>query len=466
MMSAGTLQLLSTLLTAGPEGATRQHLVAKADIAVSTFYRLIKPLLQGGMVVEEGQRYRLPLGNLHNFRFKLWHDTQCLWALPPADRDAVLDIATQAQTHLKDNLQVLWLVGSAASGTLTAASDLDFLALVKEDVLYHPSGQRSVNFVMMPEADFDANLAQADDFVLAALRSGLVLFDKGRAQSIYEHSPAIGLSSVQAQDAETAIARQRNRLLRYIEADAPDMAARALQAVAIKTAWRMLRTMNVLPPPKAQLVALCERYFGAGFAGRVDQALRLSSTTASRQLALNRTFEEVNHRFNQALSHLKTYTALPTAGSVEFNQLCLQWVQEFFPHDEVLTASDHPAQGIDILVRSRSGKAVRYAFDCVARDRIDMSMGAVSRKFERLAAYPHAVLLANVNRKLPILDRPAPFSDDVVAAARQHGIVLVTGLDLLQAHNRVHLEELRPDQLQTELLGGPPARRRTRAAAP
>jgi hypothetical protein len=441
MMPPAALQLLSALLEVGPEGAPRQHLVAKAGIVTSTFYRILKPLMQNGLIVQVGDRYHLPLGNLHNFRFKLWHDASQLYQLAPPDRGAILDILAHARHHLGDNLKVLWLVGSAASDTLTADSDLDFLALVGEETLYHPASQRPVNFVVMTQVGFDAERAQGDDFVLAALRSGLVLFDGGTAQAIYEKAPTIALSIDQRHQAEAGIERQHKRLFHFVEAKAGDESRRALQAMAIKTAWFMLRSMNVAPPPKNRLVPLCEEYFGPRFATLLRQAIGKQAIPVSKQLSLSRDLEETHTRFTQALSHLQAYAALPYAGALPLRQLCAQIFHEWLPTD-----------------------SSRYLVECKASNRLDMkTIQSLARTASRLHPTPHPVLVANVDRKIPVLDRPQPpFPDDVLKAAHTQGVVLLTGLDLLRAHNRQHLDERRVDQVLHDLLG--PARR-TRSKA-
>ena len=125
--SPASLKLLSSLSEIGGAGATREHLLQKADISTSTFYRQIGALIENGLVKAAGGRYSLALDGLYGYRFKLWHDVERLYRLLPEDRDMVLGVMSTMTAQARNKIKCLWLVGSAARGELQRESDLDFL---------------------------------------------------------------------------------------------------------------------------------------------------------------------------------------------------------------------------------------------------------------------------------------------------------------------------------------------------
>lgn len=453
-MPPAALELLAALLEVGPEGATREYLVLKAGIATSTFYRVLKPLLQQGLVVEDDRRYRMPLDNLHNFRFKQWLDAQHLYGLPVPDRNAILDIVDRAARQLRHNLLALWLVGSAARGRFTAESDLDFLVVVREDTAYEPEAHRPINFVVLTEEQFQRQLEGGDDFILAALRSGLLLYDAGFAQAAYEKPIPVTLSAAQAEEARDGLERHRQRMLRFLQVEDETQAMSAVQALAIKTAWLMLRTMNVLPPPKAELVSACERFFGSRFAGCIEQAIRRKPLSARRQLQLAAQLHEYHRRFNQHLSHLKAYAPFPSAGWVELEQLCVSLLRELLPDRRVESGEETPLP-VDVAVRNAKGHD--YVIQCVSLAR-DVEPDQVVEFKRKVSAFvgpdTRCVLVVNGQRDVPVLERAAKvFADDVAHAADEHGVLLLSGMQLLRAHNELHLEELPAARVVAQLVG-------------
>src|SRR2546421_6872906 len=103
--SPATLRLMTALIDVGPSGATREHLIRKADIGTTTFYRLIARLVEHGVVTASDSRYQLLLSNPYNLRFKLWYDMERLFRLASEDRNAVLDIASRSRRELGNNLR-------------------------------------------------------------------------------------------------------------------------------------------------------------------------------------------------------------------------------------------------------------------------------------------------------------------------------------------------------------------------
>ena len=81
--SPAALKLMAALADLGAAGGSRQYLMRKADISTSTFYRLIGPLIENGLVQVEGPTYLMAFSSPYCFRFKLWHDMERLYDLSP-----------------------------------------------------------------------------------------------------------------------------------------------------------------------------------------------------------------------------------------------------------------------------------------------------------------------------------------------------------------------------------------------
>ena len=123
--SPAALKLMAALADLGAGGGTRQYLMSKADISTSTFYRLIGPLIENGLVQVAGTTYVMAFSSAYCFRFKLWHDMERLYDLSPGDRDTVLSIASAIQSQPASGvIRALWLVGSGARDELTRIATL------------------------------------------------------------------------------------------------------------------------------------------------------------------------------------------------------------------------------------------------------------------------------------------------------------------------------------------------------
>lgn len=445
LQSSAVLQLMSALLDVGPEGATREHLVHKADIGTTTFYRAIKPLLQRGLVTEQGNRYVLPLTHPYNFRFKLWCDMEKLYDLDDQVRNEVLDIAQRAGQELGESLSALWLVGSAAHGTMNADSDLDFLAVVRKQTLYHPRGTRPINFVTMTEAEFRNKYAVRDDFVLTALRYGRLLRDSGFAQEFYEHAMPRTLPARQAQAKEGALERHRDNFLFFLRSKESEEARKALRSHAVSLARMMAQCFGELPRGKEDLIELSGQLFGKRFVRCLQRAVEQKGTAKS-MMELSRQLLTYQQRFHENLSHLKTFAPLTHAGGVEFEQLTATIMQELFADGERLEQGGHEGKDFDLSIRTSDGSMLVVA--CKTRERgleadalqpltaLRKTMGR--KEHDRL----YLVLLANTFRSLPLLERPAPFSQNLQQTASESMVRLLSGAELLRAHNVLHLEEL------------------------
>jgi hypothetical protein len=459
MMSPAALQLMAALLEVGARGATREHLVQKASIGTTTFYRVMKPLMESGHVQQEGHRYHLPLSDWYNYRFKLWYDAERLYELDEKDRGEVLDILDAARHRLGSSLRALWLVGSAAHRQLQASSDLDFLAVLEDQTLYHPEAARPVNFVTLTESEFQARLEQRDGFVLSAIQYGLLLFDRDFAQRCCSSAVQVQPGQRKVHDTERSVERHRTRVLEHLEDEEIDLAAQELQKMSVGLARLMLQAFSELPAGKADLVELSGLYFGPRFCQWLERCLKSKRSTSRQILSALRQGSDYNERFFQNMSHLKEFGRLPNAGGRELVQMASRILQELLPKREVATESNVAMamadRGSDLVM---SGAGLIWLFELKSLERaVDVGvvqrLAAAGRAYskENKAAAIRLVLIANNFRSVPVKDRPGAFPAAVVREARKLDVHLVSGIELLMAHNYLHLEEVPASQAVTVL---------------
>lgn len=447
-VSPAVVQLMAALLEVGAAGATREHLVKKADIGTTTFYRVLKPLMERGNVRQDANRYHLPLSDWYNYRFKLWYDAERLYELDDKDRNDVLDILQQARVILGPSLRALWLVGSAAHRQLQASSDLDFLAVLEEQTLYHPDATRPVNFVTLTEPEFRTRLEQRDGFVLSAIQYGLLLYDHDFAQPYYSDATPVQPGERKIHDVERSVERQRKRVLEHLEDDEVKLAAQELEKMSVALARLMLQSLGELPAGKADLVQLSGLYFGRRFQQWLEACMR--AKTSRQVLSALRQGTEYKARFLQNLSHLKAFAHLPQAGGVEFEQMTARIFQELLPKADVGTEKG-VGSGVDVIASTSPGHTYIVEVKSLERE-VDVAtvreLGARGRASSRQNRAKHIrlVLLANNFRSVPVKDRPRSFSPEVLKEAEKFNVGLISGVDLLMAHNYMHLEDVGSSQ--------------------
>lgn len=448
------LHVMIALLEVGPGGATREHLVKKAAIGTTTFYRVMKPLLERNVVVQKGSRYHLPLSDWYNFRFKLWHDAERLYQLDNKDRGDVLDIVNHARHSLGDSLLCLWLVGSAAHSTLLSTSDFDFLAVVQERTLYHTTASRDVNFVTLTEAEFRDRFDGRDAFLLSALHYGIVMFDREFAQPYCATNVTVEATDQKLHEADRAMDHQRKRFFTHLEDGDLDMAIGVLKTMAVTLTRIILQSLGELPAGKAELLHHAEVFFG----GHYHQWLRnvLSGRGDKKRLiTLVRQWTNYRDQYLKSTSHLKSFASLPYARGFEFEDQCATILQELLPKariDRDQRAADLEA---DVVVTT---DGLTYVFECKSLERqVDVAvldkMSAQTHEFARHhKAKTQAVLVANAWRSVPVMERAELFTPTVRSKADKAGVRLLSGVDLLRAHNMLHIEETPPHQAWKQLL--------------
>lgn len=442
--SPASLRLMTALLDVGPAGTTREHLIRKADIGTTTFYRLIGPLVEHGLVITSDNRYQVPLNNPYNLRFKLWYDMERLFRLPDEDRNAVLDIATRTRHELGNKLRCLWLVGSAAQDQLTLKSDLDFLAVTTRDSHFHPSATRKVNFVSMAEERFRDLYRRADGFIASALRYGIVLFERDFVQEFYAVPPPVTISPSAAHDEEQATEQLRGRFLQLVKEDRLDEARTALQAFATSVGRLLLRAFGELPPSRATLSAAAKAYFGRGVSASLSRALEVGELSKKSLVNLSRELSDYHHTFQQHVSHLTAFAALPSADPVTMQALCARVLSELAPGGSTLQSKDGDA------VTDLAGQQYVFQAKSLSAPLSAEHVRGPGRRRDRRK--PKMLLIANGFRDLPPLERGDAFTAEARKEAAAHDVALITGLELLRAHNTLHLESIPAAKILKALL--------------
>lgn len=454
--SPATLLVMIALLEVGPGGATREHLVKKAAIGTTTFYRVMKPLLERNVVTQQGPRYYLPMSAWYNFRFKLWHDAERLYQLTATDRGEVIDIMDHARHALGDSLLCLWLVGSAAHSTLLTTSDFDFLAVVKERTLYHPTATRDVNFVTLTEAEFRDLFDGRDAFLLSAVHYGIILFDRDFAQPYCATAVTVETTAQKLHEADRAMEHQRKRFFTHLEDGDLDLAAGVLKTMAVTLTRIILQSLGELPAGKPELLDEAEVFLGNRYHRWLRNVLSGQHDKKRRLIDMARQWSNYRDQYLKSTSHLKSFASLPHARGFEFENQCVTILQELLPKAQMDRNPSDP--GADVVLTT--GEGVTYLVQCKSLERqIDVGaldkMRALTREHAR---HHHAkmlpVLVVNAWRSLPVMERSEMFTPTIRSKADKAGVHLLSGVDLLRAHNMLHIEETSPHQAWKQLLSG------------
>lgn len=446
-----TVKLLGALVEFGQRGATRELLQQKTGLAKTTLYRALKPLLSRGIICEEGSLYRMPLDNAYNFLFKRLHSMGQVDELPQRDRDRVFSVIDHAKAHLQGHLVALWLVGSAAHQTMTKQSDLDFLAVIDKDVEYLPDLAYDVHFITMTEEEFKARWREKNNFLLTALRHGLLLEDKGFAQEFYAQPLPVQLQGAEFyQDAEE-LEEQKERFMLTIKARLFDEAAESLSHYAISITRKMLRVYNILPAGKPDLLKASKLLFGTRFQEQLELVLRsekLESEQASLLLEHCHDFEDVYQRFSSHLTHLQKFAALITSSGEVYEQLVQLALAE------ISGGQLQVSLGTDGLLEW-DGQSYVIETKSLLGPITDAPLRQLARNVGETEGEPAAkgLLIINPHRDIPLLERYETFSEEVLEQASALNIQVRSSLDLLCALNRTIIEKEESNSITEEFLG-------------
>lgn len=456
LSNQATFDLLGALAEVGPEGATVEHLLHKADLVRSTFYRVLKPLVQRGLVREHEGRYVLPMEHPYAYRFKGLYDLERLYELPEQERDRVLAVLEHARVHLKGNLLALWLVGSAAHRRLHPGSDLDFLAVLDREQEYLPETPYPLQFATMTKEEFWEGLAGREGFLLTALRYGLLLEDRGFAQAPLSETIPVELSGRQFHEEEEFLEQQREKLLFFLDRKAPGEAASALSGYAVQLCRRMLRVYDLLPAGKPELLRASGMLFGEVFTDAVQAAIQSTGRATQKRkwrdvfLRQSHQLQEYHQRFSSHLAHIESSSGLLAAGRLGFEQGCAQLLREFFPDCEMRSEE----RGRDLVLEGPDGTLYLVEMKSLEGPCTTAPVRQLLRARQRFSdSSVVPILVASPFRSVPLLERPEPFDEEVRELAHQEDVLLRSVADLLQAQNRWVLEGLSRKRLGEQFLG-------------
>lgn len=462
--SPAALKLMAALADLGAAGGTRQYLMSKADISTSTFYRLIGPLIENGLVQVTGATYVMAFSSPYCFRFKLWHDMERLYDLAPGDRDTALSIASAIQSQLGSGvIRALWLVGSGARDELTTASDLDFLLVTQDKRPQVPVGphRRQVTVIQMSEGEFREAVDKADGFVVSALRRGVVLIDYGFVQPFYLAPPSVKITPQQARAEETTSDRHREQVLVEIESDDLELARSALRRQAMQVGRLMLRAFGALPEDRKQLVETSRQYFGEGWASTLSEAILANKLSKSEMIRLSRQISDQHDSFQSQSEHLEGFAALATVGGRTLESLCARAFEELLPGETIVR--EHSAgrdAGVDIRIEAPGATAylieTKSSPEHISEASIESAVEILERAGRSVSGSAQLILVANswVGKPPfePVVDLYRGRATSHASDSRSKNLSVLSGLQILCAHNRLHLEELEPSKALHDLL--------------
>lgn len=424
--------ILDALLDNEPIGATREHLLQAAGLSTAAFYRAIKGLLQEGVVLEAQGRYRMPLSHFYNYRYKLWRDAEKLFRLSDSIAQHVLQLVHESRKELGEHLLAVWLVGSAAHHQMHEASDLDFLAVVKEPTDWFPRSRLEVNFLTLQEAEFREKVQSGDGFVWAALRYGLLLEERGWTRDFLA-GLTFPLESFMKDPEEDNWEAVGKRFLFFLREKEPKESLRMLRAMAVGLVRRMLRTVGELPAGKPQLLDACRLYFGDKLADLVESIFQLEPERPdSDMIRLSHQLRQYRDHYGAVRLNWETWASYPYAGPIEFESMTFALVDELFPAGYRITR-DSPFD-----LRAESLGVPTVAIECRSLERELTAQHLARLELGEFSGLP--VLLANCYRSVPPLQRPEFFSAEVRELAEANGIHLMTSLEFFREHHQYGLE--------------------------
>lgn len=454
--SPAALRLLAALAEIGAAGATREHLVRKANLGTTTFYRLIVGLVEKGFVRSAAGRFQIAFENPYCFRFKLWQDMERLQRLAASDRDLILTLSGQIRGAGGPSLQCLWLVGSAARGELSADSDLDFLLVSRdgEATISSSADTRKVSVVQMSEAEFRAAHGRADSFVVSALQEGIVLLDREFVQEFYRIAPAVRLAAHEAAIGDQTTSDNEQRLRDQVARDDVEAAQRTIRAQAVHVGRLMLRIFGELPPSRSALVQESERYFGADWSALIEEAAVSPPASRAALVSLNRRISEWHETFQIQATHLQRFASLPNARGRDLEGLVELLLREFAPEAST-EPSDDP--GFDLQLRWPDGKhllvEVKSSTGTLSPETYRQVVAGLESARAHLNRKATLLIVVNELRDLPPSERrESERADWRREQVRSDRILVVSVMQLLRAHNRLHLEQRRPGEILEALL--------------
>ena len=447
LANGAAFKLLDALLEVGTEGATREHILRKADISVRTFYKHLKELLKAGVVQEVGNRYSLSFDSPYIFRYKKWRDLDLLYNRGETVRNAVLNIQNDALSSDGDNILCFWLVGSAARGEMKKGSDLDFLAIVRSHSEYEPkAGRFKVQWVPMKRTEFIQKLREGDEFAVSALRQGLLLHDSGVAQKLYL-SPVNKPSDLFLRERENVVERFRKRLFEHLEFDELEEAQEALCSLTETVLRSILQYLGENPRGESHISSLSELYFGKEINENFSLAMYLEMTSSKDEIVdLHREISSYYERFLARAEHLTFVSrSLLSGHPVEFGKALRIIFSEFFSyaHQKGSSVEIISYEMGHILVQGKTLAGVP------TQENLEPIVQTLSEQLPSLTG----LLVVNPLREVPVNERN--FNDlevEIQNLAPWPVVSTITSMRLLQIYLDFHLLGYQEDYVLDLLL--------------
>ncbi len=183
-------------------------------------YDALERLATLGLVLREDSKARIDFTQGYSWRFKILNDAGRLHRLPERVRRAIWDLYAVFRDHYGQNLLSAMVIGSAATGQMTAGSDIDMLFIVTERKemdfrrkdLYRLG---ELNLVEKTREELEHEYFHGEVFILSALRDGIVLADADVLLPLFRKPlPQPGQES--AMRRREHLVRVRERLMREL----------------------------------------------------------------------------------------------------------------------------------------------------------------------------------------------------------------------------------------------------------
>lgn len=453
MLAEGSaFKLMDALLEVGSDGATREHLLRKASISVRTFYKQSKELIKSGLITERGNRYYLPLDSEYAFRFKLWRDLDKLYDREERARNAVLTVLNDSLASIGDKIMCLWLVGSAARGEMKTNSDLDFLVVTRAETEYEPKvGHFKIQWVTQRRREFLEKLSDGDEFVISALREGLLLHDNGVAQSLYR-TPIGKPSASFFKDKENVIESLQRRFFDHLEFDEIEEANDTLSSIAEASLRMMLQHLGERPQGKRNLNKLSTLYFGDRIAEEFSDAISIDPSFLLERGELIDTHRQISdycNRFLARTEHLSFIAkGLLKGHPHEFERALPLIFQELFGEATVKVRPNE-------ILLTYAGKTVVIQWKTIAGtvnpEHLRPLHDSLSKWWNK-GEDASGLFVVNSLRDVPLSERTSEDVDRMQKDAHELNVSLITSSQLLRIFHSFYLIGLRSDYSFDSLL--------------
>jgi len=224
----------------------------KAGISRTWTYRILDKFIKFNMVIEDRKTYRFDFSNIVCKKLKLFFDSEFVVSSKLGKK--ILSVADRIIYECKPVSVVL--VGSVAAGKERKTSDIDFLVISdKKEV---PLLRENVNIILMNRNEFEKKYLRGDDFIVASLSFGRIIYDKEYFIKLYE-KPLPAFSNEVIQQKIDYCRKLRERIVHLIRSDT-DSAREEMLNLALQCARIILLKKKILPPTKHEIASAVKNH--------------------------------------------------------------------------------------------------------------------------------------------------------------------------------------------------------------